>query len=89
MMAIEENSGLVYQSALWQSYQQSSGSKATGTSTIIALMTVAARTSKTSVYLNETTRRYIPEVCHLHTRHENISHPIASYFSFQGRTKQL
>jgi hypothetical protein len=28
----------------------------------------AIRTSETSVYFNETTRRYIPEGCHLHTR---------------------
>jgi hypothetical protein len=27
----------------------------------------AVRTSKTSVYFNETTRRYIPESCRLHT----------------------
>jgi hypothetical protein len=27
------------------------------------------RQSETSVYFNETTRRYNPEGCHLHTRH--------------------
>jgi hypothetical protein len=34
----------------------------------IALMMDAVRTSETSVYFNETTRRYIPEGCHLQTR---------------------
>jgi hypothetical protein len=29
----------------------------------------AVRTSVTSVCINETTRRYVPESCHLHTRH--------------------
>jgi hypothetical protein len=28
----------------------------------------AVYTSETSVYVNETTRRYIPQSCHLHTR---------------------
>jgi hypothetical protein len=36
-------------------------------SIVIALMEVL-RTSETSIYFNETTRRYIPESCHLHTR---------------------
>jgi hypothetical protein len=31
-------------------------------------LTEAIRTSETSVYFNYTTRRYIPEGCHLHTR---------------------
>jgi hypothetical protein len=31
-----------------------------------ALMMEAVRTSETSIYFNETTRRYIPEGCHLH-----------------------
>jgi hypothetical protein len=31
-----------------------------------ALMMEAVRTSGTSVYFHETTRRYIPESCHLH-----------------------
>jgi hypothetical protein len=35
------------------------------TVSIIALMQVV-RTSETSVYLNETTRRYIPGRCHFH-----------------------
>jgi hypothetical protein len=26
----------------------------------------AVRTSETSVYINETTRRFIPESCHIH-----------------------
>jgi hypothetical protein len=33
-----------------------------------ALMMEEVRTSETSVYSNETTRRYIPEGCNLHTR---------------------
>jgi hypothetical protein len=32
-----------------------------------ALMTEAVRTFETSVSLNETTRHYIPESCHLHS----------------------
>jgi hypothetical protein len=42
-------------------------------------MMEAVRTSKTLVYLDETTRRYISEGCHLHTRRrENLkSHPPA------------
>jgi hypothetical protein len=36
-------------------------------SIIIALMMQSARTSETSVYFNETTRRYMPEGSHLHT----------------------
>jgi hypothetical protein len=40
---------------------------------IIALMMEAVRTSETSVKLYETTRRKIPEGCHLHNRrHENL-----------------
>jgi hypothetical protein len=31
----------------------------------IAVMTEAVRTSETSVYFNKTSRRYIPEDCHL------------------------
>jgi hypothetical protein len=43
------------------------------TAFITALMMVAARTSETSVWFHETTRRCIPESCHLHTRHrENM-----------------
>jgi hypothetical protein len=35
----------------------------------------AVRTSETSVYLNETARRYIPEGCHLHIRRrETLKH---------------
>jgi hypothetical protein len=33
-----------------------------------ALMMESVHTSETSVYFNETTRRYIPKSCHLHTR---------------------
>jgi hypothetical protein len=36
-------------------------------SIIIALLMKAVRTSETSVYYNETTRRYIPEDSNLHT----------------------
>jgi hypothetical protein len=36
-------------------------------SLVITLIEVL-RTSETSIYFNETTRRYIPESCHLHTR---------------------
>jgi hypothetical protein len=40
---------------------------------IIALMMEAVSTSETPVYFHETTRRYLPESCHLHTRrHENL-----------------
>jgi hypothetical protein len=40
---------------------------------MLALMMVAVRTSETSVYCNETTRRYIPEGYFLHTcRRENL-----------------
>jgi hypothetical protein len=40
---------------------------------ISALMVEVVRTSETSVYFNETTRRYIAEGCHLRThRHENL-----------------
>jgi hypothetical protein len=36
-------------------------------------MMEAAHTSVTLVYLNETTRGYIPESCHIHTRRrENL-----------------
>jgi hypothetical protein len=39
------------------------------TASTIAVMMEAVRTSETSVYfINKTTRRYIPEGCHLHTR---------------------
>jgi hypothetical protein len=34
----------------------------------IALMMEAVRISETSVYFNETTRRYVPEGYNLHTR---------------------
>jgi hypothetical protein len=42
----------------------------------------AVRTSETSVYSNETTRRCIPESCHLHTRRrENLkSRKTVAYF---------
>jgi hypothetical protein len=36
---------------------------------MITLMMEAVHTSETSVYFNETIWRYIPEGCHLHTRH--------------------
>jgi hypothetical protein len=40
---------------------------------LIALMMEAVRTFETSPYINETTRRCIPEGYHLHTRrHENL-----------------
>jgi hypothetical protein len=31
----------------------------------VALMMEAGSTSETSVYFNDTTRRYIPDICHL------------------------
>jgi hypothetical protein len=40
---------------------------------IIALMMGAIHTSETSVYFNETTRRYILESCHLHTSHTLVA----------------
>jgi hypothetical protein len=40
---------------------------------INALMMEAVRTSETSVCFNKTTRRYIPESCHLHScRREKV-----------------
>jgi len=33
----------------------------------------AIRISETSVYFNNTTWRYIPERCHLHTRRQNTN----------------
>jgi hypothetical protein len=36
---------------------------------MIRALMEAVRTSETSAYFKETTRRYIPESCHLHTRH--------------------
>jgi hypothetical protein len=39
-----------------------------GRGLFIALMMEALRTSESSFYFNETTRRHIPEGCHLHTR---------------------
>jgi hypothetical protein len=39
----------------------------------LALMMEEVRTCETSVYFNETTRRYIPEGCNLHIRRlENL-----------------
>jgi hypothetical protein len=36
-------------------------------------MMEAVRNAETSVYFHETTRRYIPEICHLHIRRrENL-----------------
>jgi hypothetical protein len=47
--------------------------KQEGTSFIRAMMMEAVCTSETSVYFNETTRCYVPEGCHFHTRHrENV-----------------
>jgi hypothetical protein len=37
-------------------------------SIIIPLIMQVVRTSETSVYANDTTRCYVPENCHLHTR---------------------
>jgi hypothetical protein len=43
------------------------------------LMTEAVRASETSAYLNETTRRYIPEGYHHTRRRENlISHSVVT-----------
>jgi hypothetical protein len=43
------------------------------TSSIIALIMEAARTSETSVYFNDITRRYNPQGSNLHTRlRENL-----------------
>jgi hypothetical protein len=45
---------------------------------------IAVRTSETLVYFNETTQRYSPESCHLHTHHhENLkSHLIGLPFLY-------
>jgi hypothetical protein len=45
---------------------------------IIALIIDAVRASETSVYFNETTRRYIPECCDLHTCRENLESHIST-----------
>jgi hypothetical protein len=39
----------------------------------IAVMMEAVRTSETAVHFDETTRRYTPEACNLHTRHLETS----------------
>jgi hypothetical protein len=40
---------------------------------VVASMMEAVRTSETSVYFSETTQRYIPESCYIHTRRcENL-----------------
>jgi hypothetical protein len=46
----------------------------------------ALRTSETLVYFIETTRRYIPEACHLHTRRRQnlIPHYIIDGKKFKG-----
>jgi hypothetical protein len=48
---------------------------------LVKLTVATVRTSETSVYFNESTRRYIPEGCHLHNRRsENLkSHTFISY----------
>jgi hypothetical protein len=41
----------------------------------------AVRTSETSVHFNETTRRYIPEGCHLHaSRREDLKSHVYTKF---------
>jgi hypothetical protein len=49
---------------------------------IIALMMEAVHTSETSVYFNETTRRYIPEGCHLQYP---VTFPMRSICIFEFR----
>jgi hypothetical protein len=57
------------------------------TVSITRAMMEAVRTSKMSANLNESTRRYIPESCHLHThRHKNLKFRIL-ISSFNGITK--
>jgi hypothetical protein len=48
----------------------------------------AVRTSQTPVYFNETTRRYIAEVCHLQIRRrENVrSHKVDGFLSLADTT---
>jgi hypothetical protein len=46
---------------------------------MVTLMTEALRTSETSVYLNETTLRYIPEFCHLY----EVLLPVVFHFCMQ------
>jgi hypothetical protein len=50
-------------------------------------MMEAVRTSETSVYFNETTERYIPDGCHLHTRrHDSLKyHDDKHPLSWKGR----
>jgi hypothetical protein len=46
----------------------------------MVLMMEAVRTSETSVYFNETTRRFISEGCHLHIRRrENLKSHVTVY----------
>jgi hypothetical protein len=53
---------------------------------IIALMMDAANTSETSVNFYQTTRRNIPEDCHLHTRRcENVKSHRSVVFSLRYR----
>jgi hypothetical protein len=56
---------------------------------MIALMIEAVRTFETSVYSNETTRRYIPEDSKLHTRsRENLkSHLVLHDFKPAAKIK--
>jgi hypothetical protein len=52
-------------------------------SVIRAMMMETLRTPVTSVYSNETTRRYIPKGCNLHTRrHENLKFHNQDYFLY-------
>jgi hypothetical protein len=54
----------------------------------ITLMMEAVRTSGTSVYSNETTRRDIPESSHLHTgRRENLKSQTGTWLIRQCRNR--
>jgi hypothetical protein len=51
---------------------------------IISAKTMEMRTSETSVYFNETTRRHISDGCHLHTRrHENLKSQMDKFIAMR------
>jgi hypothetical protein len=59
----------------------------TSTVKAIALMMAAVRTSETLVYFNETTRRYIPEGCHILCSNVFYNHPVFFYFYYRPKVK--
>jgi hypothetical protein len=49
------------------------------------LMAEAVRTSETCIYFNETTRRYIPEGCRVHTRRHEKSHTVNITYTLETK----